>query len=548
MIRKFCVYGLSLISLLLFTLPVNAEKRTDEESRSANVASVSVGDRILVNASASQSETSHGFDPSLGRDTYLLGPGDVLSINIKGRSLVNYPVKSAGTSKDDPSLVTISPSGFIFLPLIGNISASGKTIQELEAEVTENLSKYFKHFSITLLLSRPRSMFVEIAGQVAQPGFRSLPAAMTACQGVLQSDVFANGSVRRVEFIRGNKKRILDLYRVLVLGDIDSDIYLQPGDRMFVPAFNKYVELEGEVVRPGRFEMVTFNGETEGFRVRDLLQLAMGTVPSAALGKSFIERIGSDGRKVSVNLDISEHSSNSGMDTLMLPGDKLVIPSIALFQPMIRMIGEFKGDGVYQRILPAENSSKLETLNKSGIYYLKQGQTAGDVIVATGGVTPQADLKLARIERNSPTGTRIVPIDLERLLVKGDKSADTALENGDSIILPAVVDKVHIFGEVKSPGSFSFSPNRRIIDYLGDAGGPTSLSKLESVRIIRGTSKSPEITTANVNRAMKRGSLENNPVLNAGDIIYVPSKALSGWRDALQLIFTGLSLSSVLHL
>ena len=141
---------------------------------------------------------------------------------------------------------------------------------------------------------------------------------------------------------------------------------------------------------------------------------------------------------------------------------------------------------------------------------------------------------------------RVIPIDLDRLLVGGDKSADVVLMNGDTLTLPALADKVHVFGEVKSPASFVYSPNRRLIDYLGDAGGPTQLAKLTDVSVVRNKGDKPQIMRFNANSAMRGSSITGNPVLEPGDIVYVPSKFISGWRDAVQLMFTALSLNSLL--
>ncbi|MDI6828153.1 MAG: SLBB domain-containing protein, partial [Armatimonadota bacterium] len=272
-----------------------------------------------------------------------------------------------------------------------------------------------------------------------------------------------------------------------------------------------------------------------GFCVNDLINLALGTTPSAARDKVFIERIGDDGRKVALNVNLLSRADN----ITLKPGDVLVVPSISAFQPMVRLIGEFKGDGVYQL---SSDSTTHNLENKSGIYFLKKGQTVKDVIAATGGVTPQADLRQARIERFENGVLKNIPIDLERLLLQNDDTADIVLENGDSLVLPAVADKIHVFGEVKQPGSYAYSPNRRLVDYLGDAGGATDLAKLTEVSVVRGSFEKPKVIKVNAKQAIRGGSIKGNPVLEPGDIVYVPSKFISSWRDATQMILSSLSL------
>lgn len=478
---------------------------------------------------------------SLSKDTYRLGPGDVLSVNFQSRSTNTYPSTTAA----------VMPTGGVYLSLIGNVEVLGKTVLEVESEIRERLTQYFKHFTLDVQLASPRAMYVWAFGEVSHVGLHPLPAVATASVSALSAGVQPSGSVRRIEFVRDDKKMILDLYRVMVLGEIESDFDLQPGDKMYVPLVTRTVSVRGEVRRAGRYEMVTLSGDSETFRVRDLLELAIGTTPAAALDKASLERIGPDQELISVKLDLRDQANSPAADVVLQPDDALVIPSIAAFQPMIRMVGEFKGDGVYQRLAGGDNvsgggGSEAAVESKTGIYSLKEGQTVWDVIVATGGVTPQADLRRARVQREEDGKICSIPVDLERLLLRKDKSADVALMSGDWLILPALQDKVYIFGEVNSPGSHVYSPSRRLIDYIGDAGGPTQMAKLTQVSVVRGTAESPKLFRFDAKRAMRGVSAKDNPELEPGDVVYVPSKIISGWRDAIQLIFTGLSLSSLL--
>jgi len=484
---------------------------------------------------------------TLDKSTYRLAPWDTLAVNVQGRSVIGYLAKPEAAQKDDPTLIRVSPTGEIYLPLLGSINVVGKTVAVLEEEVRDGLAKYFKHFTVSITLVGPRPLYVSISGSVANPGIQSLNGIPTVSSFAIRSGILASGSMRRIELLRENKTQTIDLYRILVLGDLESDTDLQPGDKMFVPAVTRNAYIFGEVIRPGQYEMVSASGKTEDFRVRDLLELAIGTTPAAALDKATVERIGSDEKRVSIPLDLSKADA-PGADMILHPGDILNIPSISAYQPIIWMVGEFTGTGVYQRSLPSEaGKEKVVIQNKRGIYSLKQGQTVGDVIRATGGVTPQANLKRAYIERVSGTKRQTIPVDLEKILIQDDRTADVLLENGDYLILPALEDKVHILGEVRSPGSFDYSPSRRLIDYIGDAGGTTERSKLGEIRLVRGSAISPQVTKLNLNDTIKHASEAGNPVLQPGDIVYVPSKVIGGWHEGLQVIFEALSMAAILH-
>jgi protein involved in polysaccharide export with SLBB domain len=544
--RRNCIIAfLLMLSCFLFMLSIAAYCENAPSITSTPTSSIlGPGDRIV---SSGAQVTALGATV-LSRDVYCLGPNDLLAVNVQGHSVISYLAKPDVSQKEDPSLIRVSPNGSIYLPLLGSVDVLGKTVAQVESTVRDGLARYLKNFTVSIALIAPRPLFVSIGGEVSVSGVQTLGDIPTVSTLVLRSGVLPAGSVRRVQFIRGNQTQTLDLYRILVLGDIESDIELQPGDKVYVPPVKRSVDISGEVIRPGRYEMVTVSGSTKTFRIRDLLQLAIGTTASAALNKASVERIGPDGKRIAIAVDLTGEQVSPASDLALNSGDVLVIPSISAFQPIVRMIGEFKGDGVYQRVLPADTSGqqRVEVQNKSGIYFLKQGQTVGDVITATGGVTPQANLNNARIERWDGKKRTDIPVDLARLIVKGDKSADVQLANGDFLILPALEDKVHVLGEVRNPGSFAYSPSRRLIDYVGDAGGMTERSVLKDVRIVRGTTDAPQIMRVDLQDAISGKTKTGDPVLEAGDIVFVPSKVIGGWRDGLQLAFTALSMTSLL--
>lgn len=494
------------------------------------------GDRVL----SSIKNLDQWIPAVLSKDGYRIGAGDTLGIYVQGKASLNYQARPDAAPEENANEVTVSLSGDINLPLAGRITAAGRTVAELEEAIRTELSKYIRQFDVSVSLSQVRMVNIWISGEVENPGPQVLPAVSTVSLAALQAGIKPTGSTRRITLTRDGKQRTIDLYRMTITGLIDADIPLEPGDSIHVPPVTDYAAVIGEVTRPGRYEMVGFPGDGDHFGVQDLVKLSLGTTPAAALDRAFIERIDSDGRKSVLNVDLHSQSISDGN---LQSGDVLVVPSIEAFQPMIRLIGEFKGDGVYQRT-PGATETDVE--NRSGIYYLKQGQTVLDVISATGGVTPQADLKRARIERKEDGKIRSIPVDLESLLVSNDKTSDVALVNGDSLILPAIADKIHVFGEVREPGSYVYSPRRKLVDYLGDAGGPTERARLTDVSIVRGSVESPQIIKLDAKRAIRGSSAKGNPELEPGDIVYVPQLFVSGWRDGIQLVFTALSLNSLL--
>ncbi len=113
------------------------------------------------------------------QDEYRIGAGDTLDITVFGHD-------------DLSSEVLVDGSARISLPLLGQVDAGGKTIAELQAQVTEVLDRDFivePRVSIEVTNYRP----FYILGQVNKPGSYSYVEGMTVRMAV----ALAGGFTRR---------------------------------------------------------------------------------------------------------------------------------------------------------------------------------------------------------------------------------------------------------------------------------------------------------------------------------------------------------------
>lgn len=462
---------------------------------------------------------------------YKIAPGDTLSVIVTGRVDMGYGSSTSTASKTMTPLSNqvpttdfgVLPDGMINLPLIGHVKAAGRTVENLRKDVFTSLSAYYKNFTVDIRVSKPGIIKVGISGQVGNPGALSLPATTTVLEALMRAEILPNGSTRRVRLTRGGHTGYIDVYSIVSTGNVEANIPLEAGDQIFVPSIGNWVRVTGEVLRPGRFEMCAIN--TQKFTVNDLLVLCNGTLPGAEVSRVVIQRAESNGEVKAIHLNIASDAEQIEMQS----GDELIVPSASDFQPMIRLVGEFKGEGVYQRAYGT-------VMSKSGVYKLAKGETVGDVIIRTGGTTPQADLKQARIERRINGSIQTLPIDLDKLITHQDKTVDIALESGDTIIVPALVEKVYVFGQVGRPGGYSYEPDRRLLDYIGQAGGPASRAK-GNVMLVRGKAGKSEIIKVSLGKGI-RGLEKDNPLIQPGDVIYMPEGVVTDWRDISQLIST----------
>jgi len=106
------------------------------------------------------------------QDDYAIGPQDTLDITV-------FQV-------DDLSkTVRVDTNGSILLPLIGQITASGKTPKQLSAEIAAELGKsYLKDPQVTVTIKESTNRRVTIDGAVMQPGIYPISGNTTLSQAI----------------------------------------------------------------------------------------------------------------------------------------------------------------------------------------------------------------------------------------------------------------------------------------------------------------------------------------------------------------------------
>jgi len=89
--------------------------------------------------------------------------------------------------------------------------------------------------------------------------------------------------------------------------------------------------------------------------------------------------------------------------------------------------------------------------------------------------------------------------------------------------------KILVLGEVQRPGVYVNEGGSRLLEILARAGGPTDDAKLKNVALIRPATETspPRTAVINLERALKKGDLDQNPPVLRGDVIYVPRTTIA---------------------
>lgn len=176
---------------------------------------------------------------------------------------------------------------------------------------------------------------------------------------------------------------------------------------------------------------------------------------------------------------------------------------------------------------------------RPGAYEVQRGWTVVQAIAFAGGVTPRADLRNSQLLRQDQT----VPLDLERVLLRGEVREAPALEPGDVVVVPeSPLRRVFVLGMVARPGAYEISEGARLHEAISLAGGPDRRAALEAVGVVRQDAPSRgRLQTFDLLRFLRGADVSQNPVLQPGDVVFVPETRTPDWESVLRglsFIFT----------
>lgn len=249
----------------------------------------------------------------------------------------------------------------------------------------------------------------------------------------------------------------------------------------------------------------------------------LSTMTNALFVSGGVKQIGSlrnielkrNGRLVSV-LDLYDlllHGDTSG-DRQLMPGDVIFIPPI----------------GVTATVYGA--------VRRPAIYELKKEKTAGEIIGIAGGLSPDADGKLAQLERIESSRFR----EMRNIDLDSSAGRNTEILNGDKLRVPAIrptlENSVELSGDVFRPGAFQYTPGLRLTDILGsyDELRPGADRHYVIIRREVPPERKIEVISADLERALQARGSAADPQLHARDRIIVFDLTANRGRTVAPLI------------
>lgn len=381
------------------------------------------------------------FEPNLQIPTplnYVVGPGDEILVDVSGNAVNNYKL-------------TVSPEGTVNLANFPPLFVSGLTMDEAQKKIISKLKTAYAGPGIytNVSLGKIRSIRITVTGEVKKPGTYTISSLATAFHALYVSGgPSLKGTMRQIEIIRNNKSvRKIDFYKFLVKGDVSDNIMLADQDIIFVRPAESLVSIQGEVKRPGVFEIL------KGEDLSTAISFA-GGFNSEAYSHSISYQ-----RNTGKEYELGQVSNSNYVGFQLKDGDKFSVGKI-----LNRFINRVTIRGAVFR---------------EGEYPIsEQLQTVTQLIKAADGITENAFLNRALLYRqNGLLEPIVIPIDLKKLL--SNNSEDITLKRDDILEIKSVQDLkeqsgVSIFGEVRKQGEYLFREGMTVGDLIFEAGGYTS--------------------------------------------------------------------------
>jgi polysaccharide export outer membrane protein len=166
--------------------------------------------------------TAPAVDPG-----YRLGAEDVMLISVwKDEQLTRE--------------VVVRPDGMFSFPLVGDIQAEERTVDEIRTDLVKRLTKYIPNPNVSVAVIKVLSYKIYVVGRVNKPGeylighYTDVLQALSLAGGL--TPFAAENDIKVIRRLKGHQQVFLFRYGDVRKGqDLEQNILLQRGDSIMVP-------------------------------------------------------------------------------------------------------------------------------------------------------------------------------------------------------------------------------------------------------------------------------------------------------------------------
>ncbi|MDA8692828.1 SLBB domain-containing protein [Saprospiraceae bacterium] len=427
-------------------------------------------------------------------ENYILGIGDEISISIFGIAQLDGKYE-------------VDKNGFINPDKISKIFLQGLTWSQAKEVIYKKFNNryIFNRNQISMNVSSPRTVTINVFGNVNRPGTYSLPATNTAFNAIVAAGgPQANASVRNIKISDGLGQKTMDIYKLMDNPSKQFDFYLTDNAIIHVPLAKKVVHTEGALLRPMDYELTTQEGLT------DLLDYAGGFKAQANKDLVQIKRF-TNNAFVLIDIDMNR-SSRENLN--LINGDSIFVKTIKDI-----LTNEIVVEGAVEN---------------TGAFSLTSTKKISDLVLKSK-LKREAVKDVAYLYRKNEDNTYdIIEINLAKILNNPNSDSNLELQAQDKLVILDQSERVtnalvKVSGEVRRPTLEPFDPDSTLTvsRAIKIAGGLTD-EATDFGFLLRSKKENPKEKTyirINVKDAISNVNSDANLRLHAGDEIIVLKNA-----------------------
>lgn len=178
-------------------------------------------------------------------DAYVLGAGDVLTVDVLGRAEFRTQAQ-------------IQTDGTLQLPFLGTVKAAEMSVLKFRETVRDALRKggYYADPIVNIAVSNYASRYVIVLGDVGRPGMVPVDRNYRVSEILAQVGGPRDTGSDYLTLRRATGEEIKLDIRNLATGTLDQDPFVKPGDKLYVPKAETFY-IYGQIARPGTLKIDT---------------------------------------------------------------------------------------------------------------------------------------------------------------------------------------------------------------------------------------------------------------------------------------------------
>jgi polysaccharide export outer membrane protein len=180
---------------------------------------------IVLMPTAYGQATKPAAQLAYGDGEFRLGPDDVIEVSVY-------------QDKELDRTVPVRPDGKISLPLIGEMTASGKTVTDLQKEIAQRLKQFVAEPTVTVVVKEVNSPKVSVIGEVKNPNMYKIRDRATLLDVIALAGGLTEYSKKKVIVSRTGPNGDTQFIKLniddLIKGKKPDPFYVLPYDKISI--------------------------------------------------------------------------------------------------------------------------------------------------------------------------------------------------------------------------------------------------------------------------------------------------------------------------